>query len=847
VFRVALKGLLGHKLRFALTTLAVVLGVTFVAGAFVLTDSMERAFDELFETSFGAADVIVRGAAGYELSAADWQVGEGATLDESLLDTVAAVDGVEAVEGGVEGTARFLDPAGDPIVTQAPSLAFAWTERANPLVIREGRAPTDRDDVTMDAGTFGRHGFGLGDEVRLATDQGVTTHTLVGVTGFGESDNLLGATIATLPLARAQELFDKPGVLDEIAVVGDGSVDPTVLRERIAAALGPDAEVTTAADAAADGSADVAEALGFLTTVLLAFAGIALFVGSFLIANTFAIVVAQRSREFALLRAVGASRRQVRTAVLGEALLVGIVAASVGLLLGIGLGRALPALFSGLGVDLPTGDVVVAPRTVVAAYVVGVVVTVLAAILPARRASQVAPVEAMRAAATAPATSLRRRTAAGAALAVAGGIALVVGLSGAVGNTLALVGAGAAAAFIGVALLAPLLADPLARTLGALPARVSVAGKVARGNARRDPRRTASTASALMIGLALVSAVSILAASVQGAVGDALSDQLRADFIVQNGGGNVPQVPLPPSLTDTLREDDAIGSVTPVRLAQVSDGDGVINIVGVDVAVADDLLAIDPREGELAALGTDGFAMVEDLAVERGLELGDDLEVTFLDGRSVSLTLVATFGSSELIGTGYLVDLAAMDAHARASTVDLVLLADARGDLDAARATLDTAVAVAPGATVRDQAEFREAQEASIDQVLGLMLVLLALAVLIALLGITNTLALAVLERTREIGLLRAVGMTRKQTRRMVLWESVLVSAFGAALGIGVGTLLGWSIVQALAEQGIQRLVVPFGQLAIYAVVAIVAGVVAAALPAWRAARLDVLQAVTVE
>jgi putative ABC transport system permease protein len=847
VFRVALKGLVGHKLRFALTTLAVVLGVTFVAGAFVLTDSMERAFDELFASSYGAADVVVRARAGYDLSVADWQVGAGATLDEEVLDDIAAVDGVEAVEGGVEGWARFLDPDGEPIVTQAPNLVFTWTERANPLVIRDGRAPTDPDDVTMDAGTFRRHGFALGDAVRLATEQGVTTHTLVGVTGFGDSDNMLGATIATMPLARGQELFGKKGALDEVSVLGDGTVDATVLRERIAAALGDDVEVTTAADAAADGSAEVAEALGFFSTALLAFAAIALFVGSFLIANTFAIVVAQRAREFALLRAVGASRRQVRTAVLGEALLVGAVAATVGLALGIALGAGLPSLFAALGVDLPTGDVVVAPRTVVAAYVVGVVVTVLAALLPARRASQVAPVEALRDAVTSPSAALHRRTLAGGVLVVVGALALGVGLSGAVGNPLAVVGVGAAAAFVGVALLAPLLAEPLARTFGALPARISVAGRVARGNARRDPRRTASTASALMIGLALVSAVSILAASVQGAVGDALSEQLRADFIVNNGGGATPQVPLPPALATGLRDAPAIGATTPVQLAQVSDGEQVLSVVGVDVAVSDELLAIDPREGDLTTLGADDIALVDDLARERGLALGDPFEVTFLDGRSVSLTVAATFGSSELIGTGYLVDLTAMDEHAGAARIDLLVLADARGDLDAARAALEEAVAIAPGATVRDQAEFRQTQQAAIDQVLGLMLVLLALAVLIALLGITNTLALAVIERTREIGLLRAVGMTRRQTRRMVLWESVLVSAFGAVLGVGVGSVLGWALVRALADQGVQRLVVPGGQLAVYAVVAVLAGIVAAALPAWRAARLDVLRAVTVE
>jgi putative ABC transport system permease protein len=850
MLRVALKGLLGHKLRFVLTTLAVVLGVTFVSGAFVLTDSMEGAFDDLFDTAYETADVYVRAGESFEVSAAEFQAGQRPSLDEELVARLTALDGVDDAVGSVEGAANFIAPDGEPIVSQAPSFGLSWSETANPLALRQGRAPQQDGEVTMDAATFERHDFELGSDVQVAGPDGVETFTLVGVTGFGDSDNLLGATIATFTLSDAQSLFDKADQVDEISLVGDGSQDPAALRETVASALrdqGVDAEASTAADRAAAESADVGEALGFLTTVLLAFAGIALFVGSFLIANTFAIIVAQRAREFALLRAVGASSRQVRTAVLLEALLVGVVASTVGLLLGIGFANVLPMLLEAGGMALPTGGTVVEPRTIVASYVVGVLVTVLSSILPARRASRVAPVEAMRGAATAPAASLTRRTIAGAVLTVGGGGLLVLGLAGDIPQPLAVVGLGAAIAFIGVSLLAPLLADPLARTLGALPARFSVPGRIARGNARRDPRRTASTASALMIGLALVSAVSILTASVQGAVGDALNDQLRADFIVQHGGGAMPPRPLPDSVTEELAADPAVGAVTPLSMVQASDGDEVLMLVAVDAGVVDDLLALDVTEGDVATLGESGIALLDDVAETRGLGLGDDLEVTFRDGTTATFEVSALYGSSELIGTGYLLAQEGLAAHGQEGS-DMALLASADGDLDAARAAIDEALAsAAPGANVSDQAEFREAQEESIDTVLNLMLGLLMLAIVIALLGITNTLALAVIERTREIGLLRAVGMERRQTRRMVLWESVIVAAFGAVLGIAVGTFLGWAIVQALADEGIGRLVLPGGQLVTYAVLAVVAGVVAAVFPAWRASRLDVLRAVTVE
>ncbi len=846
MFRVALKGLLGHKVRFLLTALAVVAGVTFVAGAFVLTDSIERSFNELFETSYDGADVFVQGPQGFETSAADFAAGSSPTLDADLADEVASVDGVAQVEGSVEGIVAFVAPDGEPILPQAPTLAFSWVDGAGagPLNLREGRPPEAAGEVTMDAGTYQTYGFELGQDIDIAAPDGVRSVTLVGTTGFGESDNLLGATIATFELDFARDVFGKAGQFDEIAVVGDGAVEPTALASRIEVALGDRASVTTSTDRAAADQADVGEFLGFLTTALLAFAGIALFVGSFLVVNTFGIVVAQRSREFALLRAVGASRRQVLVAVLVEALVVGLVASAMGLLLGIGLATLLPIIIGAFGVDLPTSGAVIAVRTVVAAFLVGTGVTVAAAVAPARRASRVAPVEAMRGAATQPSAPLVRRSLVGALLTVLGGVGLLLGLLGVAPQPLAVVGAGAAVAFIGVTLLAPLAAGPVARLLGALPARFSVPGKLARGNAGRDPRRTASTASALMIGLALVSAVTILTASIQGAVSDALVEQFRADLIVQ--GDQTGLRDIPDGVVQALEEDEAIAEVSPIRFGQVEDDGTVRTIIGVQTSVIDDLVALDVTAGSIEELGDEGIALQEDVAADRDLEVGDPLPVITADGRAVTLTVGGIFSSAELLG-GYVISLEGLAHVAPTAGGAVQVMANAAGGIDAARAAVDEALTMAPGTTVSDQAEFRQAQEDQIAGILGLMLALLALAIVVALLGIANTLILAVIERTREIGLLRAVGMDRRQTRRMVLWESVFVSIFGALLGVGVGTFLGWAIVTALGDEGIARMIVPVGQLAVYVVVAAIFGVIAGVLPSIRASRLDVLKAVSVE
>ncbi|MDX1510321.1 MAG: FtsX-like permease family protein [Nitriliruptorales bacterium] len=843
MLRVALKALLGHKLRFAMTALSVLLGVAFVTGSFVLTDSMDRAFTGLFEDIFEGTDVVVGGVNPTESFEGPPAIGAGPTLPEELREEIRGIDGVAEARGSVEGFAQFISKDDEPIGLQAPTFGFSWVGDSEQVTLRDGRAPTGPDDVTMDVSTAELNGFEVGDEVRIVLPSGVETFTIVGLTGFGDQDNLLGATVAAFDLARAQELFGKDGQLDTIEIVAADGVTPEELRDRVAAVIASDTvEVVTAQDEADEQLEQIRTGLGFFTTALLAFAGVALFVGSFIIANTFSIVVAQRTREFALLRALGASTRQVQWAVLIEALTVGVLAGTLGIFGGVALSLMLQVGLGAAGLDLPTGGITITARTIVASYAVAIVVTVVASIAPARRAARVAPVEAMRGLGTAREGSATIRTVVGAIAGAGGAAALVVGLLGPGG--IALVGAGAALTMLGVALLAPLLATPVGHLLGELPARRGLPGRLAQRNATRNPVRTAATASALMIGLALVSFVSILVASVQGAVADTFDEQFRSDFIIatdQPGFRN-----LPPSVYADIDASPAIAAASPVRFVQTVDADDAATFVaGVNATAIADLVELGVTDGDIAALGIDEVFLANEWAADRDLAVGDSVSLTFADAQTVPLRVAGLFDNADLVSP-VLVSLETATAH-DPTAFDMFVFARAEGDLEAARQAITEIAGVIPGIEVQDQAEFRQSQEDGINQILTLMIGLLALAILIALLGIINTLALSVFERTREIGLLRAVGMDARQTRSMIRWESIIVAVFGALLGVVVGAFFGYAVVQALRDEGISRLVLPYSRLAIYVLAAGIGGVAAAIFPAWRASRLDVLEAVTTE
>lgn len=850
MLRVALASVLGNRLRLALTSLAIVLGVAFVSGSLLLTDSIERAFGTLFDEVFEGTDVFVRGVRQVEVSFAGEQPGQGPTIPDDLADVVAGIDGVRDVVPTVEGIAQVIDPDGNPVGGMGPpTFAYSWSgpDEIGPLTLRDGRPATGPTEATLDAGTVGITGYGIGDQVPILLASGVETFELVGITGFGDEDNLLGATIVTFDLATAQLVLGRDGRLDSLGVVGDG-VAPEELRDRVAAAVASDTvEVVTSDEEAAADQALLQEGLSFINIALLVFAGIAVFVGMFLIVNTFSMVVAQRTREFALLRAVGASARQVRGAVVVEALVVGLVSAVLGLLAGVGLSNLLRLLFDALGVSFPDGGLVLQARTVVVAFAVGVGVTTLASLGPARRAARIAPIEALAGTGAAQTEQVsRRRTAAGVVLAAAGGVAIAVALAGMVPQPAAIAGLGAAATFVGVTLFSPLLSQPVVGLVGAAPARRGLAGRLARNNAQGNPRRTAATASALMIGVALVSFVSIFAASATASVNTLFTAQLRADFVISPAGFG--QAGIPAGLWSTLQERPEVGAASPLRVVQGAVGDGSAEgVVAVVPDHLDRLVALEVSAGQAGDLAGGALVHAERAAAD-GLGVGDLITLRLEDGPQ-DLTVVGLFDNRDLVSADVVIALDTILASSTTPGVDvLVLVAAAEGvDLDDARTAVDGVVEAFPGVQVEDQAELRESLQGQVDGLLNLMIGLLGLALVVALIGIVNTLALSVFERTREIGLLRAVGMTRSQVRTMIRWEAVYVSVFGALLGVAVGTLLGWAIVTASADQGLEVLEVPVLRLATYVVVAGIAGVAAAVLPARRAARLDVLEAVTTE
>jgi putative ABC transport system permease protein len=846
VLRVALKGLLGHKLRFVLTMVAVVLGVTFVSGTFVLTDSINQAFEDLFGQIYESADVYVAVEPNVE-SGMGGGPAQAPGMPESVADDVAAIDGVAEVVPNVSGFAQVLGEDGEPVAnTGAPTIGINWSDQDTTAVIREGRAPRTNGEVVVDHATFVAEGMEVGQSVTVVTVKGLDEFTLVGSVGVGELDSLMGATLIAFTLEDAQAFMDREGEFNEMGLIAQEGVSAVDLRDRVLGVLGDGYRVQTADERATSDTEQVASFLGFLNTALLTFAGIALFVGSFIIANTFSIVVAQRSREFALLRAVGASTRQVQSAVLVEALVVGLLSGVLGLGLGVVFAVGLQSLMAGLGLELPPGNTTVEVRTIVAALTVGIGVTVVASIVPARRASRVAPVEAMRGSSTVGPESLGRRTAVGVALTVVGGVAIVVGLAGSLPQPLTMVGLGAALLMLGVSLAAPLAAGPIATAVGWVPSRFGVPGRLARRNAVRDRRRTATTASALMIGLALVALVAILAASIRGSLQTALDETFRADFIVATDNPVLRN--LPPGFANDLAERPEIGAVTAVRIAPITVGDTTSGVTAVTAGTLDQTVALGEVEGDPTTLGFGDVFISTDTADGLDLAIGDTVTADFPLQADVELTVIGTYSDNSAIGANWLMSLDGyediigdpLDAYVYATSADGV-------DDEVARVAVDEVAAAYPGAEVRNQAEFREEQEGQINQLLALISVLLLLSVIVAILGIANTLALSVFERTREIGLLRAVGMDRPQARRMIGWESVIVAVFGAVLGMLVGIFLGWAVVNALKDEGITTLVIPGGQLVAGLVGAGFAGILAAVFPAIRASRLDVLQAVTTE
>lgn len=843
MLRATLRNLLAHKLRLLLSAVAVILGVSFVSGSLVFTDTIRKTFDDLFASV--SADVTVSPETAFDPGVSGTV--SMSALPAEMVDTVRRVSGVRAAKGdvlveGVQviGSDRKVVGSGG-----APGLGVDWSDEASltALTIEEGRPPAAPGEIAIDSSTAAKSGYRLGDRVPLLTPGEPMTATLVGVFRFGSSGGLAGATLTAFDTASAQGLLPEAGTFTSISVAAEEGVSNAALRDRIKAAVPPDVAVRTKAQQTKKDASAVQQGLSFFNIILLVFAGVSLFVGSFMILNTFSMLVAQRTRELALLRALGASRSQVTRSVLGEALAVGVLGGLVGMGGGLLLAMGLKAAFKAIGLEIETGALVFQPRTALWSMVIGVVVTLVAAYLPARRASRVPPVAAMRDDVAMPQRSLRVRTAVGLLLFVAGIAALGGSLSASGRNAASLVGAGVGLTIVAAVVLSPVLSRPAIGVLGALyPRWFGTVGRLARDNAQRNPRRTAATSSALMVGLALVGAFGVLAASINSSIGGLIDRALGSDFVVTSPQ----QLPFPTSVARRLEGLPQVASVTRERFGAARIDGSTEFIAAADPASIGSSISVDYSAGSAEGL-QEGILVDEPTAVTKDLRLGDPLTLTFLGGSEATLRVAGIYEPNGALGK-YVISLRTWEANGgdlRDSFL-YVNLADG-AEADRAEPLLRKALADYPNLELLDQSGFKEQQRGQVNQLLFLIYALLALAILIAVLGIVNTLALAVIERTREIGLLRAVGMSRRQLRRMVRLESVVISLFGAALGLLLGVLFGVLLQRSLAGQGIDRLAVPYASLLGFLAVAGVIGVLAAIWPARRAARLDVLRAVTTE
>ncbi len=845
MWNATVKGLLSHKLRLALTALAIVLGVSFVSGTYVLTDTMNATFTQLFKDTTKGIDVVVQTR---QTFASD----QGDTRDpvpESLLQRIRGVDGVKIAEGSVNGFAQFVGKNGKAVTTGgAPTLGVSAgrsQELNSAFVLRSGRIPNGPNEVAVDARTASKQGFNVGDRVKVLSQGPARTYTVSGIVGFGKADNLAGATLAVFDLRTAQRVLDSLGKFNEVDVVGQSGVTPEQLRDRVAAAIPSRFESITGDDQAQRSAKEIQDGIGFFSTALLAFAGVALFVGAFLIFNTFSIIVAQRTRELALLRCLGASRRQVLGSVLLESGVVGLIASAIGLGLGVLIALGLRAVLAAVGIDLPSTSTVFELRTVIVSMVVGVVITLVSSFMPALRATRVPPVAAMRAeAATTPSRSIRRRSIIGSLVTLIGVGLLVLGLFRDVSNRIAVVGAGAVVIFLGVVILSPLIARPLASWIGSPFARAfRLPGNLARQNAMRNPRRTSATAAALMIGLALVTFAGIFVASAKASIDSVLDRTVSADYIAttQNFQG------FSPGVAKRLAGLPELQAVTSSRYGGWRLNGQSQSLQAVDPAAYDSMVRTETISGRITDLRNGGLAVSEDVARQHGWKVGSIVPMEFPSNGVQQVAVKAVFKDNELNGS-YLLSLA--DYQKSYSTqLDSMVIAKVKPGVSPAsvRGAIDRVVADFPNVRLQDMAQYKQQTGKQLDQLLNLVRSLLAFAILIALFGIVNTLALSVLERVRELGLLRAVGATRGQVRSMIRWEAVIISVLGAILGVVVGVFFGWTMVRALASQGFGEFTVPAGQLVAYVLLAAVAGVLAAILPGRRAAKVDVLRAITTE
>ena len=848
----ALRGLLGRKLRTVLTAIAIVLGVATVSGTYVLTDSINNAFHSIFFETRQGSDVVVSGKSAFDLTGDSGVTAP--SFNESLLQKVRALPDVAEADGSVNGQAQLIGKNGKAIVYGgAPNLGFSIARgesRFNPLQLVSGTWPK-ANEVVVDKSTASKEDIKVGQVIGVQALGPVERLRVSGIVKFGSVSTIGGATLSGFDLPTAQHLFGKPGKLDEIAVAADQGVsDPKLLGE-IRSVLPAGTQARSAQAQSREDSKETDSFISFLQKFLLGFGGVALFVGSFVIANSLSITIAQRTREFATLRTLGASRGQVLRSIVLEALVMGILASVVGLFAGLALAKGLFSLFDAVGFTLPNNGLTLETRTIVVALLVGIVVTLLASLRPALRATRVPPIAAVREGATLPESRFARfRLPAAILLTVLGFGALLAGLfvpDLGTGQILLYMLGGALLVFFGIALLSVRLVGPLAWTLGWPATKIGgAAGALARDNSRRNPQRTASTASALMIGLALVTLVSLLAAGIVSSFRGAVKDIWKnADYAItaQNNFN-----PIPIAASEAIAKTPGVVAVANVRAGEALAFGNKIAITGVDPP-SQRMFNLDWKEGSPAVLGTlgdDGAFVDKDYAKSHHLTLGSPVPLTFANNTKELFTVKGIFdpptGGSPF-GRVTISD-ASFDRHVPEpqNLYSFVLM---RGGQTAANeAALDRTLKDFPNAKAATRQKFIDNQISGLSSVLNILYVLLALSVVVSLFGIVNTLVLTVFERTREIGMLRAIGMTRRQVRRMIRHESVITALIGAAIGIALGIILA---VLLIARVDFIVLSIPVAQLVAFAIAAIFVGIIAAIFPARRAARLNVLEALQYE
>ena len=846
MLKVTWRNLVARKLRLLLSAFAIVLGVAFVAGSLIFTDAMGGAFDDIIEGSTADVEIAYQGANSWDSQQ------DSRTIPASVVDDLEKVPGVADVYPSTGLQSVFVVGADGKVVggNGPPGLAFnptgAKAITGKPIIdLVDGKLPDGPAQVALDVRTAQKAGYDIGDTVDLVTPGRPPTlkARLTGLVEFG-SGGLNGATLSLFDLKYMQDaFFGGRDVFTSISLNAEPGVSQQQLAEAAQKVL-PDGVVARTGDAVvAKNKAGIDQVLGFLNTFLLVFAAVSLVVGTFLIINTFSILVAQRSRELALLRAVGASRGQVNRSVLLEALAVGITGSTLGLGAGYLLALGLRALFGLFGLDLAGAHFPVEPGTVVASYSVGILVTLLAAYLPARRASRIAPVQALRDDVAMPESSLRARLAVGGTLVVLGAVGMAAGVGKVGGEPLVEIGLGMLAILVGVALLSPFAARPVIRGFGGAFRPFGTVGRLATENSLRNPRRTAATASALMIGLALVAMMSMLGRSASASADIALNKALTSQFVVSNVVGS----PFSTGVAAEMRKVEGVQDVAALRYGNAKSRDVGLGLAAVDPRTFGAAFAVPTEAGSVSDLGPGAIVLAHDLADKLGVGVGDTIPVRFqADQQKLEVVAIMPKGATTPANSFVTFSTLAKGGVAPLDSY-LFVTAEPGADLDAVGAALDRVVKDLPTVTVKDPQQFADEQKAQIDQLLNLIYGLLALSVVIAALGVLNTLALSVLERTREVGLLRAVGMSRRQVRTMVRLEAVVISVFGALLGGALGIAFGLVLLRALRDDGITEVVVPWSTLLAFVVAAGVVGVVAALLPARRAARLDVLRAITTE